>query len=124
MVLRRARAHGIAEAVADGVESDAVRWFGPTRRSAARAAGEIELAPPQYVTLLWLRDYATVAAAMAAVAAATPIDYTPRFHFVEGGGAICVYSEDVAYDDISQFDAEGTRHRLYLDEAGWNYLRD
>ena len=50
----------IAEAVADGVESDAVRWFRPADALAERAAGEIELAPPQYVTLLWLTDYATV----------------------------------------------------------------
>ncbi len=68
--------------------------------------------------------YGTVAEAMAGIAAATPVDYLPRFHFVEGGGAVCIYSEDVAYDDITQFDAEGTRHRLYLDDAGWNYLRD
>ena len=37
---------------------------------------------------------------------------------------MCIYSEDVAYDDIAEFDAEGTRHRLYLDDAGGNYLRD
>jgi len=54
----------IAEAVADGVESDAVRWFRPAEALAARAAGEIELAPPQYVTLLWLGEYPTVDAAM------------------------------------------------------------
>ena len=38
----------------------------------------------------------------------------PRFHFVEGGGAVCIYSEDVAYDDVALLDAEGPRHRLYL----------
>ena len=28
---------------------------------------------------------------MAGVVAVEPIDYTPRFHFTEGGGAICAY---------------------------------
>jgi 8-oxo-dGTP pyrophosphatase MutT (NUDIX family) len=111
-------------AIADGAETDKIQWFGPDEALAAHAAGEIELAPPQHVSLLDLRAYSTVADAMAGIAAATPIDYLPRFHFVEGGGAVCIYSEDVAYDDITRFDAEGTRHRLYLDDAGWNYLRD
>ena len=48
---------------------------------------------------------------------ATPIDYTPRFHFIEGGGAVCVYREDVAYDDLAPLDADGPRHRLYLGDA-------
>jgi len=113
---------GIAEAVADGVESDAVRWFRPVDALAERNAGEIELAPPQYVTLLWLRDHADVAAAIAGAAAGTPIDFTPRFHFLDGGGAICVYTGDVAWDDLAQIDAPGPRHRLLMPAgADWVY---
>ena len=37
---------------------------------------------------------------------------------------MCIYSEDVAYDDVTLLDAEGPRHRLYLRDAGWDYLRD
>jgi 8-oxo-dGTP pyrophosphatase MutT (NUDIX family) len=115
----------IAEAVADGVESDAVRWFRPAEALAARTAGEIELAPPQYVTLLWLLDYANVAAALAGIAADTPIDFTPRFHFLEGGGAICIYDGDVAWDDVSLVDTAGPRHRLTMPAtAEWVYERD
>jgi 8-oxo-dGTP pyrophosphatase MutT (NUDIX family) len=115
----------IAEAVADGVESDAVRWFRPADALAARAAGEIELAPPQYVTLLWLCEHADVAAALAGVAASEPIDFTPRFHFIEGGGAICVYVGDVAWDDLALVDREGPRHRLRMPaNAEWVYERD
>ena len=73
---------------------------GPSRRSPAHAAGEIELAPPQYVTLLRARRFATVADALEAVARPTPIDFTPRFHFLDGGGAVCVYDGDVAFDDL------------------------
>jgi 8-oxo-dGTP pyrophosphatase MutT (NUDIX family) len=110
--------------VADGSEMDAVRWFRPEEALAARSAGEIELAPPQYVTLLDLREVATVADAMAMIAAAVAVDYLPRFHFVEGGGAICIYPEDVAYDDLTKLDAPGPRHRLLLGGENWEYIRD
>ena len=109
---------------ADGSEMDAIQWFRPHEALAARAAGDIELAPPQYVTLLDLREVATVAEAMDAVRAAEAIDYRPRFHFVEGGGALCIYPEDVAYDDLSKLDAPGPRHRLLLGGESWDYVRD
>jgi 8-oxo-dGTP pyrophosphatase MutT (NUDIX family) len=110
--------------VADGAETEALQWFAPDEALAARAAGEIELAPPQYVTLLVLREFETVAAAMASIAAGEIVDFTPRFHMVEGDGAICVYVEDVAYEDLGLLDTPGPRHRLYLREDGWEYVRD
>jgi 8-oxo-dGTP pyrophosphatase MutT (NUDIX family) len=109
---------------ADGSEMDALQWFTPHAALAARAAGEIELAPPQYVTLLDLRAFATLDDAMAAIAAAVPIDYLPRFQFVEGDGAVCVYPDDVAYDDPEQLETPGPRHRLYLRREAWEYIRD
>jgi 8-oxo-dGTP pyrophosphatase MutT (NUDIX family) len=109
--------------VADGAETDALQWFGPEEALAARAAGEIELAPPQYVTLLDLRAFDTVVDAMAGIDEADAIDYTPRFHFIDGDGAICVYVEDVAYEDLGRLDDPGPRHRLYLREETWEYVR-
>ena len=110
--------------VADGSEMDKLQWFRPADALSARDAGEIELAPPQYVTLLDLRAVATVADAMTTIAAAAPIDYLPRFHFIEGGGAMCVYPEDVAYDDLEKLDTPGPRHRLLLGGENWEYIRD
>jgi 8-oxo-dGTP pyrophosphatase MutT (NUDIX family) len=110
--------------VADGAETEALQWFGPEEALAARAAGEIELAPPQYVTLLALTSYTTVAAARRGLADGEVIDFTPRFHFLDGGGAVCVYREDVAYEDLGRIDAEGPRHRLYLRDDSWDYVRD
>ena len=95
-------------AIADGAETDELQWFGADEALAAHAAGEIELAPPQYVTLLDLRAYGDASPRRCAASPpATPIDFMPRFHFVEGGGAVCVYREDVAYDDLALLDAEG-----------------
>ncbi|GIU88694.1 MAG: hypothetical protein KatS3mg009_3209 [Acidimicrobiia bacterium] len=110
-------------AVADGEETDALRWFRPEEALAARDAGEIELAPPQYVTLLTLRGYPTVAAALTAIDAAEAVEFLPRFHFLDDGGAICLYSEDVAYHDVGRLDADGPRHRLVMRDRGWEYLR-
>ena len=109
--------------IADGSETEALQWFRPDEALAARAAGEVELAPPQYVTLLDLRRFATVDDAMTAIEVADAVDYLPRFHFVEGG-AMCIYPEDVAYDDLERLDAPGPRHRLYLRDGDWEYLRD
>jgi 8-oxo-dGTP pyrophosphatase MutT (NUDIX family) len=112
------------EEVADGIETDVLHWFRPTEAFAARDAGEIELAPPQYVTLLWLQDHGTVDVAIAAAAAGAAIDYTPRFHFIEGNGAVCVYMEDVAYEDRGRLDDPGPRHRLYLRSDAWEYINE
>jgi 8-oxo-dGTP pyrophosphatase MutT (NUDIX family) len=109
-------------AIADGAETDALQWFRPEDALAARASGEIELAPPQYVTLLWLRAYATIADAMRAMDPAAVVEYLPRIHFIDGDGAVCIYGEDVAYDDIGRLDTDGPRHRLYLRDSGWQYL--
>src|SRR6185503_2555470 len=72
------------EEVADGIETDSLQWFRPSEAFAARDAGEIELAPPQFVTLHWLQDHGSVSAAIAAATAGVAVDYTPRFHFIEG----------------------------------------
>jgi 8-oxo-dGTP pyrophosphatase MutT (NUDIX family) len=109
--------------LADGAETEALQWFRPGEALAAHKAGEIELAPPQYVTLLELGAHATVDDAMRAMDTAEAIDYTPRFHFIEGGGALCVYAEDVAYDDLTLLDAPGRRHRLTLQDGDWRYER-
>jgi 8-oxo-dGTP pyrophosphatase MutT (NUDIX family) len=111
-------------AVADGAETEKLQWFRPDEALAAHARGEIELAPPQYVTLLELRSYGTVADAMAAIDVAEAVDYVPRIHFVDDLGAMCIYAEDVAYGDLLLLDAPGRRHRLYLSDGGWEYLRE
>lgn len=109
--------------VADGAETDKLQWFRPDEALEARASGEIELAPPQYVTLLALREYPTVAAAMTAIDQAEVLDFVPRIHFIDGAGAVAIYSEDVAYADLGRLDHEGPRHRLHLRESGWEYER-
>jgi 8-oxo-dGTP pyrophosphatase MutT (NUDIX family) len=111
------------EEVADGIETESLQWFAPGEALAARAAGEIELAPPQFVTLLDLDGYGTVDAALSGLDRAATYDFTPRFHFSDAGAAVCVYREDVAYDDAALLDAAGPRHRLVMEATAWTYER-
>lgn len=107
---------------ADGGETTELRWFRPADALAAREAGEIELAPPQYVSLLAVAEYPDAAAALAGVAASEPLVVTPRIHFSDGP-AIAIYDDDIAYDDVGRLDEDGPRHRLVMGSAGWSYER-
>jgi len=112
---------GHEDARADGVESDAVRWFMPAEAFAARAAGEIELAPPQYVTLLSLQRFEAAGEALATIATEAPFHFAPRFKFLESA-AVCIYDGDEAYDNPDRHDAPGPRHRLFMPSgADWIY---
>jgi 8-oxo-dGTP pyrophosphatase MutT (NUDIX family) len=109
--------------VADGTETEAVQWFRPADALAAREAGEIELAPPQFVTLLDLAPYDDVDSALRGLAASQPFDFTPRFHFRDDGAAVCVYTDDVAFESAEHLDTEGARHRLVMTKTSWIYER-
>ncbi len=108
---------------ADGVESDAVRWISPHQAMAERAAGQIELAPPQFVSMLTLSRFDTVAEALGTLSVEEPVDFQPRFHFLDGGGAIVFYEGDVAYDAAEMRAEPGPRHRLLMGREGWVYER-
>jgi 8-oxo-dGTP pyrophosphatase MutT (NUDIX family) len=109
---------------ADGAETEAVQWFRPADALAAREAGDIELAPPQFVTLLTIASYATVDDALRALAGIEPFDFLPRFYFGDDGSAVCVYTDDVAYDDGELLNGPGSRHRLVMASDRWEYIRD
>jgi len=109
---------------ADGGETEELRWFAPRAALSAHAEGEIELAPPQYVTLLGLREHADMTGALASIDAAPTPDFVPRFHFTDDQVAICVYTEDVAYRDIGRLDTNGPRHRLVMRGTDWEYVRE
>lgn len=112
-----------ADARADGVESDDLAWWRPADALAARNRREIDLGPPQYVTLDVLARSATVADALTACACEEPFDFRPRF--VTGERAtVCVYAGDVAYDEPERVDEEHPHHRLLMpSRESWSYRR-
>jgi hypothetical protein len=87
-----------------------------------RDAGEIELAPPTFVTLHQLAESQTVAQALAA-AAQGPVEYfSTRIVKDVNGDLVAVWHGDAAYEN-DDVDIEGARHRLVMVPDAWTYTR-
>jgi 8-oxo-dGTP pyrophosphatase MutT (NUDIX family) len=102
----------------DGLEVDDHRWFSPAAALAAREAGEIALAAPTMVSLVQLRDVASVDEV---IGAAEPFYFATRFGMLADGTRVCLWAGDAGYES-GDATASGAMHRLVMDDAGWRYL--
>ena len=110
------------EVTIDGGEIHAHSWKSPVEALRAHKAGEIELVPPTYLTLLELSRYRTVDAAIAAFAAPAPELFEPRVEMLPSGSCY-LYHGDAGYEE-SDHTVEGARHRLYANQnRDWMYER-
>ena len=109
------------EVVIDGGEIHEHLWMQPVQALARRDAGEIELAPPTWVTLHTLSAWGSVDAAFGALRDHTPERYETRIA-IEDGGPTAMWFGDAGW---STGDAEsaGARHRLRMHDSGWRYER-
>ena len=115
-------AAGHGDVQVDGGEIHAHRWMCPADALDAQCAGEIELPPPTFVSLLKFAAFGTADEALAHVASHPPETFQPRNHEVPGG--VCsLYTEDAGYD-TGNLDLPGARHRLWMVDRGWRYERD
>ena len=92
-------------------------WMRPTDALARRDGGEIELAPPTWVTLHYLSEFDTVDALMADAHAREPVYYETQMGRNEQGMA-AVWTGDAAYGS-GDLDAPGPRHRLWMTDDRW-----
>jgi len=101
----------------DGGEIHDSAWMRPVDAIARRDGGEIELAPPTWMTLHYLSAFDTVAALLADARVREPVYYQTEILRCPGG-AVAVWRGDAAYggDDT---DAPGPRHRLWMLGEGW-----
>lgn len=107
----------------DGGEIHDHRWLTPREVLERRDRGEVDLAPPTWVTLSDLADLPSVDVALAVAEARQPVPrYETRWAELEGG-AVALWEGDAGYEH-SDVHAEGARHRLWMTEAGWRYERD
>jgi 8-oxo-dGTP pyrophosphatase MutT (NUDIX family) len=105
----------------DGREIHDHDWIRPADAIARRDAGEIDLAPPTWVSLWRLSSAATVDEALAAARATEPERFETHIHKLDDDLA-AVWPGDTAYDD-GDLAAPGPRHRLWMLPDGWRYER-
>ncbi|MDP1818569.1 MAG: NUDIX hydrolase [Acidimicrobiales bacterium] len=110
------------EVVVDGGEILDHLWLAPADVLARRDRGEIDLAPPTWVTLHDLVGLADVDAVLAMARSRRPVPhYETRWSKVEGG-AVALWAGDAGYA-TSSVHAEGARHRLWMVAEGWRLER-
>lgn len=109
------------EVTIDDGEIKAHAWMRPADALRRRDAGEIELAPPTWVTLHELSAWPDVETTLRAIAARTPEYFRTR---VARGGErpMALWHGDVGYTD-GNVDQSGPRHRLCMGPSPWRYER-
>lgn len=103
----------------DNSEIHDARWLGVGAALAAHRAGELNLMPPTFITLLALRAHRSLAAALAAEAALPVPRVEPRMGR-DGERMVTLYPGDGAYGGGDPA-AVGPRHRCTLEDRYWRY---
>lgn len=106
----------------DDGEIKAHRWIRPQDAMDRRQSGEIELAPPTWITLERLARYASVEDALERSRSAVPEIYETKIAMTDAG-AVALYDGDAGYETLDP-SLPGGRHRLEMRDTGWVYVRD
>ena len=107
----------------DGGEIKEHAWWRPAETLDRHAAGEIEMVPPTFITLMELGEHQTVDDALAA--ARDRADDIPHYEThiaLDGKVPVSLWHGDAGYD-THDAGAPGPRHRLTLKEGGWRFER-
>ena len=114
-----ARAPDAIEVAVDNREIRDHEWLRPVEAINRRDAGEIELAPPTWVTLWRLSGVDTVDQAVRLARESEPQRFETHMYFPDGV-PVAVWHDDVAYDS-GDLHHDGPRHRLWMLPDGWRY---
>ena len=110
------------DVVVDGGEILDHLWLAPAEVLARRDRGEIDLAPPTWVTLHDLAGSADVEEALAMARSRRPVPhYETRWREVDHG-AVAMWDGDAGYE-TSDPEVAGPRHRLWMLSTGWRLER-
>ncbi|MCP5066496.1 MAG: NUDIX hydrolase [bacterium] len=96
-------------------------WMSPAQAFERRDAGEIELAPPTFVSLFELARWQSVDHALAAVRRRDPERFETRISVGEKG-PVALWHGDAGYAE-SEASRPGSRHRLSMSKGTWRYDR-
>ena len=104
----------------DGGEIQNHQWIKPALALTQHAAGEIDLAPPTWVTLYQLAQYPSVATALDHLRALPPVHYVTRPAQRADGVRVVLWQGDAGYA-TSDPTVEGARHRLVMAPGGFRF---
>lgn len=105
----------------DGGEIHDSAWMRPADALVRRDGGEVELAPPTWMTLHYLAGFADVASVMVDAEAREPDVYETVM--VKGdAGLLALWAGDAGYE-TGDATANGPRHRLDLSQSPWTLDR-
>jgi 8-oxo-dGTP pyrophosphatase MutT (NUDIX family) len=97
------------------------RWLTPGAALDLHHAREFALAPPQFVTLAWLADFARAEHALRELPARPLVTFRPR-PVKLADGMCMLYDGDAGYDTRDPL-APGPRHRISMLTSGTRYER-
>jgi ADP-ribose pyrophosphatase YjhB (NUDIX family) len=97
-------------------------WLSVAEILTKREAGEIGLAPPTFITVTSLAEFATVADVVAHAATTEPDIYATTLVKQEGVLAV-MWPPDAALSEGATLETPGDRHRLVMNTAPWVYER-
>jgi len=106
-----------SDVVVDQLEIHRSEWMTPATAIARVNAAQMDMAPPTFATLWWLRDHTDTQAATAAARSREPERFSTRMR-THGGVMTALWQGDVAYHD-GDMDQAGPRRRLIMDPGSW-----
>tara|TARA_Y100000310_G_scaffold330109_1_gene401197 strand:+ start:2989 stop:3732 length:744 start_codon:yes stop_codon:yes gene_type:complete len=104
----------------DGHEIQDHAWIGPADALAKHAAGEIDLAPPTWVTLYHLSRHSPVAEALQHFRSRQARFYETHVSQRQDGVRVAMWAGDAGYEETDA-DARGERHRLVMSQDGFEF---
>ncbi|MEM9620268.1 MAG: NUDIX hydrolase [Pseudomonadota bacterium] len=109
---------GDADIAIDDGEIKEHAWVNPGRALQRHAAGEIDLAPPTWVTLYHLSRYAPAGAVLERLQAQPPKVYSTHVAKRADGVRVAMWHGDAGYEPWDA-DVPGARHRLAMAPDGF-----
>jgi 8-oxo-dGTP pyrophosphatase MutT (NUDIX family) len=104
----------------DGGEIQDHQWLQPAEALQRHSAGEIDLAPPTWITLYQLSLAHNAQAALQRLSNNAPRVYETRLGKISDGTRVAMWHGDAGYEAHNP-NAEGERHRLVMSAGGFQF---
>ncbi len=106
-----------AAVVVDQMEIHQFEWLAPATAIDLVNAAQMDMAPPTFASLWWLRDRTDAQAAIAAARSRVPERFATRIR-THGSVMMALWQGDVAYEG-GDVDQSGPHRRLVMEPGSW-----